>query len=173
MIWSRLCVFFYLSINWLVFLFLFPFLVGTTWAARIDSVRFEGLTRTKADYLERIVKSKPGLECDSIRVIEDVCLLRNLNLFFNVESRIDRKSEGYVDVVFIILEAKYIYPIFSVSGFKGQLKVNAGVNHINFLGRAQTLGGMYQYYDRCSQNFFIELNDIDSSCRNGSDYFLK
>ncbi len=99
-------------------LFLFPFLVGTTWAARIDSVRFEGLTRTKADYLERIVKSKPGLECDSMRVIEDVCLLRNLNLFFNVESRIDRKSEGYVDVVFIILEAKYIYPIFSVSGFK-------------------------------------------------------
>ena len=133
---------------------MFFLLVGTTWAAQIDSVRFEGLTRTKASYLERIVKSKPGLECDSLRVVEDVCLLRNLNLFFIVESRIDQKSEGHVDVVFIILEAKYVYPIFSISGFKGQLKVTAGVNHINFLGRAQTLGGMYQYYDRHSFSLY-------------------
>jgi len=137
-----------------IFIFLFTFFVGNTWSALIDSVRFEGLTHTKSSYLERIVKSKPGLEYDSIRVSEDVCLLRNLNLFFNVESRIDQKSKGQVDVIFIILEAKYIYPIFSISGFKGQLKVNAGVNHINFLGRAQTLGGMYQYYDRHSFSLY-------------------
>lgn len=137
-----------------IFFFVLIFISSSSIAAQIDSVRFEGLTNTKEEYLKRIIKTKPGFEFDSIRVEQDVCLLRNLNLFFNVQSRIDEKEEGKVDVVFIILEAKYIYPIFSISGFKGELKVNAGVNHINFLGRAQTLGGFYQYYDRHSFSIY-------------------
>lgn len=123
------------------------------YAQKIESILFDGLTVTKEDYLRKIITLKEGRDFDSLKLEEDVFLLRNLNLFFDVQATVV-SNQTSVDILFSILEAKYLYPIIQVSGFKGQLKLGLGVNHINFLGRAQSFGAMYQYYDRHSFSVF-------------------
>ncbi|MDX2362242.1 MAG: hypothetical protein QNK23_15655 [Crocinitomicaceae bacterium] len=120
-------------------------------------MKFEGLTRTKESYLRSLITCKEGLEVDSIILQKDVDFLKNLNLFFDVNGYI-KETEFGANVVFEIHEATYLYPVIWMSGFKDQLKVILGVNHINFLGRAQEIGFTYQYYDRHSFYLFWKAN---------------
>lgn len=119
----------------------------------VDSIVFVGLTKTNESYLRKIIYTKEGQQYDSIQVSNDVKLLKNLNLFFDVQSTV-KHSETALKISFLIKEAIYTYPIFELSGFKDQLKLSAGVNFINFLGRAQNCGIIYQFYDRHSLTFF-------------------
>ena len=133
------------------FLFiLFILTLQNSFAQTISSVEFDGLTKTKESYLRSLIATKVNAPYDSTVIGEDVFLLRNLNLFFHVESSDSIGSDSLVQITFHIKEANYFYPIFGVTGFKGQLKLTAGMNQINFLGRAQNLGVIYQYYDRHS-----------------------
>jgi hypothetical protein len=84
----------------------------------------------------------------------DVFLLRNLNLFFEVEGSVETTDSVSYNLTFKIREANYLYPIISISGFQDQLKLQLGANHINFLGRAQSFGVQYQFYDRHSISIF-------------------
>lgn len=141
-------------------------------AQQIDVIKFEGLTRTKEDYLRKIILCEEGQELDSVLLEKDVHLLRNLNLFFNVEARTEKRNVDSVIVVFSILEAKYLYPVIWMSGFKDQLKLILGFNHINFLGRAQSIGATYQYYDRHSLYVFWKANRHGNS-RTGHEIALQ
>ncbi|MEO9532072.1 MAG: POTRA domain-containing protein [Crocinitomicaceae bacterium] len=121
----------------------------------ISSITFEGLTKTKKEYLERIIRCKVGEEFDPAILREDEKTIRSLNLFFNVESSYAKnESEDAWDILFELEEAKYLYPILSISGFKGQFKLQAGFNQINFRGHAESIGFLYQYYDRHSFSAF-------------------
>ena len=142
----------------LLIVVLIVFGAGDLLAQQIDTIRFEGLTRTKESYLRKIILCEEGQELDAALLEKDVLLLRNLNLFFNVEARAEEKNEEGVAVVFTILEAKYLYPVIWMSGFKDQVKLILGFNQINFLGRAQSIGATYQYYDRHSLYVFWKAN---------------
>ena len=121
----------------------------------LSSVSFEGLTHTKEDFLFQLITCKKGLDYDSSVVKEDEQILKNLNLFFSVNSNFRYDSiSNQIDLTFIIKEAKYVYPIVSVAGFKSQLKIQAGLNNINWRGRNQTIGFLYQYYDRHSFSIY-------------------
>ncbi len=115
----------------------------------ISSITFSGLTKTKESYLIKLLETKENQPFDSIQLAKDIELLKNMNLFFDVYSETTISNEK-VDVSIYVKEAFYIYPILSLSGFKDQLKLTAGVNFINFLGRAQNFGIIYQYYARHS-----------------------
>lgn len=135
----------------LLLFFLFPsILFGQT----IESISFEGLTRTKEDYIQKLTRTRVGMPYDSMAIENDKFLLLSLNLFFEVDTKIDTLENNNVSVKYKIREAKYVYPIFSIGGFKSQLKLELGVNDINFLGRAQSFGGLYRYYDRHSFSIF-------------------
>ncbi|MBL1280804.1 MAG: hypothetical protein COA33_011045 [Fluviicola sp.] len=127
---------------------------SNTHATTVGRVDFEGLAKTNPDYLISLLDTKVNDEYDSAIVAQDVFLLRNLNLFFEVHSEVSLLSDSTMSVVFVIREARYLYPIFSISGFDDQLKINAGFNQINFLGRVQNFGAVYQYYDRHSFSVF-------------------
>ncbi len=123
----------------------------------VSGIRFEGLVHTQEDYLRKIILIEEGDQLDTNLINESVFLLRNFNLFFEVES--DYFVSGNTcEVVFHIKEANYLYPIFSVSGFGDQIKLRAGANHINFLGRVQSCGVLYQWYDRHSFSLFHTMN---------------
>lgn len=126
----------------------------TLFAGTVNNIRFEGLRVTKESYLKRIISLKEGKEFDYQKLDDDVFLLRNLNLFFDVQGEAAENENGDFDIVFKIREARYLYPIFSISGFKDQLKLQLGANHINFLGKTQSFGAVYQYYDRHSFSIF-------------------
>lgn len=132
------------------------FLVSSlqSYSQRITSISFTGLTVTKEDYLRDIISCKEATDYQESYFEDDIFLLRNLNLFFEVEGSAETKDSISYDLVFHIREANYLYPIISVSGFTDQLKLQIGANHINFLGRAQSFGALYQYYDRHSFSIF-------------------
>lgn len=124
-------------------------------ATVINSVKYEGLTKTKTDFLNQLIKCKPGIQFDTLVIKEDEQTLRNLNLFFSVNSKyvFNELKHGY-DITFIIKEAKYVYPIFAIEGFDTQLKIQAGLSNINWRGRRNTIGFLYQYYDRHSISLY-------------------
>lgn len=124
------------------------------WGQTVESIQFEGLTRTDPDYLKALIDSKVGEPVDSVTLEKDTQLLRNLNLFFSVEHSTKPTESGNYVIIFTIEEAVYLYPTIIASGFQNQFKLQAGVNQINFLGRAQSIGVLYQYYDRHSLSFY-------------------
>lgn len=132
----------------------FCFLAFTSRAQKISSIDFEGLSKTNPQYLLSLIDCEVGKDLDTTILSNDMQTLRNLNLFFSVYRRLDVTENGDYDVVFLIEEAVYLYPILSISGFDDQLKVQVGGNQINFLGRAQSLGFLYQFYDRHSFSMF-------------------
>jgi outer membrane protein assembly factor BamA len=136
----------------LIFLFFVP-INGFSYS--IKEVSFEGLTYTNEDYLKRLIKCKIGVKYDSSLVADDVQTLKNLNLFFDVNSKVVLNlPDSTFNIIFIIKEAKYIFPLVSISGFKNVLKIQAGINHINWKGENKTIGFLYQYYDRHSFSFY-------------------
>ncbi len=139
--------------NRIVFLLLLVLPI-TSMAQRVNSISFTGLTITKEDYLRSIIESTTGGDFSQQQFEDDIFLLRNLNLFFEVEGEAATTDSIAFDLTFRIREATYLYPIVSASGFKDQLKLQLGANHINFLGRAQSIGVLYQYYDRHSFSIF-------------------
>ncbi len=132
----------------------FLFVCATAFSGTVESIEFTGLTRTKEDYLRKIITLEEKGEFSFEALDKDVFLLRNLNLFFEVIGSADSLPGDKYKVNFAIKEATYIYPIFSIGGFDDQLKIQAGANHINFLGKAQSFGALYQYYDRHSFSVF-------------------
>lgn len=147
------------------------FLSQESYSQLIDSISFTGLTITKEDYLRDIISCKENSEFQREIFEDDIFLLRNLNLFFEVDGEIKTTDSISYNLVFRIREANYLYPIVSVSGFKDQLKLQVGANHINFLGRAQSIGALYQYYDRHSFSIFHTAKR-HSNRRTGHDFAL-
>lgn len=134
----------------------------------VSSVQFDGLTKTDRDYLTKYVDTKKGGTYDSTIVKQDVQRLKNLNLFFSVNYNVEKNLNDDYTVTFIIEEAVYLYPILSASGFQDQLKIQAGANQINFLGKAQSIGIQYQYYDRHSLSLFYSA-PIHSNGKTGHE----
>lgn len=124
----------------------------------ITKISFSGLTKTKESYLINQINCKVGKEFNQQVLYADEQIIRNLNLFFSVnsEANLNQEQSGW-EIVFIVQEAKYLYPIFSVSGFRNQFKLQAGFNQINFRGRGENIGLVYQYYDRHSISGFYNV----------------
>ncbi len=140
-----------IRISCILFLFFFA---QESYSQRVNSISFTGLTITSEDYLRDIISCKENGEFIEKFFEDDIFLLRNLNLFFEVEGNATTTDSISYNLIFRIREANYLYPILSISGFKDQLKLQVGVNHINFLGRAQSIGVLYQFYDRHSFSVF-------------------
>lgn len=138
----------------LAFIGLFTFHLSNGYGQILETISFEGATKTDPGYLTTLINSKVGEQLDSTTLAKDLQTLKNLNLFFSVDHSLKLNETGKADLIFKIEEAVYLYPIISISGFKDQFKFQAGANQINFLGRAQSLGILYQYYDRHSLSLF-------------------
>lgn len=120
----------------------------------VETIYFDGITKTDTTYLKALIDTKVAAPLDTTTLNNDIQTLKNLNLFFSVIGKYTVNENGNYDVLFQIEEAIYLYPILSISGFEDQLKIQAGGNQINFLGKAQSLGVLYQYYDRHSLSIF-------------------
>ena len=140
----------------LIFILTFSFLAKSEIV--IDTVIFKGLTQTKSSYLRTLIKCEKGLLFDAKFIKEDEQVLNNLNLFFSVMSdwQYNESNNSYT-VFFIIKESTYVYPLLSISGFKDVLKIQGGLNNINWRGEQKTIGVWYQYYDRHSFSAFHKV----------------
>ncbi|MFT6924235.1 MAG: outer membrane protein insertion porin family [Crocinitomicaceae bacterium] len=137
----------------------------------IRGVVYENLTRTKADYLDQQLDINAGDTISVENISRNEQYLKDLNLFFNVEHRIDWHEDSSATLCFIIDEAHYVYPVVSDITTNNKFNFSIGVTDINFLGRAQTIGVLYQYYDRHSIKFF-QTAPRHKNNRTGHELFL-
>ncbi len=108
----------------------------------IYSIKYEGLKRTKTDYLDNFLSIKIGDEIDSIAIQNDAQALNNLSILLTCSAKISPTG----DVVFVCEEFFPISPTFSFGKIKELFQVRAGIGDWNIFGRAIECVGFYQYY---------------------------
>jgi outer membrane protein assembly factor BamA len=131
----------------LLFFSVFSFL---SFGQMIERIEFEGNKKCKESFLRMQLGCREGDIYDSLKVEQDAQFLRNTNLFFEVTYRLDQANENSIGVTFLLNEVITIFPIFANGGSSEKLNFTLGVSDINFRGKGNTLGLVYQYYDRHS-----------------------
>ena len=119
----------------------------------IEQISFQGLKKTRVSYVERFLRTEPGMPYDEERVANDEQSLRNLQLFASVSSRLEQR-DGKTTLVFHLDERLTRLPITNFGGITDNFWFQIGVNDFNWLGRGGYFGGYYQYYDRHSLKLF-------------------
>lgn len=139
--------------KWILFIALIVSCGNATGQFAVDSIAVENLGRTKRVFVDRWIDIEVGDTVSMEQIDKDVQSLRNLNLFFNVDYRLDTIN-GKATLCFIIREAHYVYPSFENIASSKNINFSVGVTDINFLGRGQHFGVLYRYYDRHSAKIF-------------------
>lgn len=136
------------------FLVLITLVSSFSEAQVVESIEFSGLKRTKESYLRRTIEIQEGDTLKLNDTIKNVQFLKDLNLFFEVDYKVEEVNTDKYSLTFVIKEANYVYPIIANGGSSERLNFTLGVNDINFLGKGHSLGLIYQYYDRNSFKIF-------------------
>ena len=113
----------------------------------VNKIEFEGLKKTKSDYLFRFLDT-PIQEAIALEEIEkDVQRLRNLPTISQATYQIDT-IESKLNLTIKIEEASTLFPIINFGGVKGNFWYQVGFNDTHWLGRGYQLSGFYQNIDR-------------------------
>ncbi|NQZ78239.1 MAG: hypothetical protein HRT61_19355 [Ekhidna sp.] len=138
------------------FLFLF---FGASFAQRVVQIEFDGLKKTKPEYLYQFVDLQVGDALDSAVLYANKQRLANLEMFSDVNFLVERTNEGY-RITFAFTELYTFLPIFSFGGIEENFWVQVGATEVNLGGRGNKLTTYYQYYDRSSFAAHLTLNRI-------------
>lgn len=115
----------------------------------VKEIHYKGLKQTSPEYLQSITYHKLGVHYNDSIWKNDIQLIKNTNLFFEVTWTM-REVDNYLILTVELNESTYIVPIFDINAISSNFKLQMGANNINWLGRNYTLGGFYQYYQRHS-----------------------
>jgi len=122
----------------------------------IAEISFNGLGKTRPDHLRQFIVSTEGAVYDQSRAERDAQNLRNIGLFTEVTLSTKESPDGYY-ITFNCTELITLLPIINLGGLSDNFWYQLGAMDINWLGRGNTLGGYYRYYDRHSFAAFLEL----------------
>lgn len=122
----------------------------------ISNVSFEGNKRTKLDFLEQVVNSKPGTQLDSTILSIDVQKLRNLAIISYATYTVDSSGQD-LSVHFKIEESRTFMPIIDFGFLGDNFWYLAGGEEANILGRGFKVSGFYQNIDS-RNNYYISVS---------------
>ncbi len=113
---------------------------------KIVNLNVQGNKKTKASFIKKIIKVKPGTALDSILIAQDIRRIKRLpsvsHAYFQVHPT---ENEGEYDVVYGIQENFTIIPSANVyTTNDDEFAFRVGLYEFNFLGQNITLGGFYQ-----------------------------
>lgn len=134
-------------------------------AKTIKDVRFEGLEKTKPEYLRRFIQTKAGTTLDASQLQQDAQYLSNVPFILNARVRVraaDSGARGLV-VSFQCEEQHTLVPILNFGGLPDNLWFRAGASEANLLGRGIKVSGFYRYYDRHSYQLNVGYPFIGGS----------
>ncbi len=114
----------------------------------IEDIQFEGLKKTKEEFLRRFVLLKKGHFASESLIRKDIQRLKNIGGIGNAQYRLERLEAGTVNLVFIIQEVKTLLPIVNFGGIKNNFWFQLGFSDINWQGKGQFLSTHYQNTDR-------------------------
>ncbi|MEM9001119.1 MAG: outer membrane protein assembly factor [Bacteroidota bacterium] len=112
----------------------------------ISDVKIQGNRNTKAVFLKKIAKLKPGMELDSTLMEEDIYRILRLpsvaHAYYQVFPAVE---EGRYNVFYNIEENFTLIPFANVyTSNNDEFAFRIGLQEFNLLGRNITLGGFYQ-----------------------------
>lgn len=116
----------------------------------IDTVRFEGLERTRPDFLRQFLSVRPGQPYDSAQVAADVQVLRNAGVLGAPSADLQTPQPGRHVLVFRVTEYATRLPYVTLGGLSSNVWFQVGGVDTNWLGRSYDLGAYYRYDDRHS-----------------------
>ncbi len=116
----------------------------------IDTVRFEGLNRTRPDFLRQFLDSQAGQPYDSTQVAADVQALRNVGSLGTPSAELRTPHPDRHVLVFHVTEYAARVPYVTLGGLPSNVWFQVGSVDTNWLGRNYELGVYYRYDDRHS-----------------------
>lgn len=122
-------------------------LAQSTQQIPITSIQFEGLKKTKVDYLQSFIFSQLGDSAQLEMIEADVQRLKNIAGIGNASYRIDTTKQG-LQLTFEVDEVATLLPIANFGGIRDNLWFMFGVTDINWQGRGQYLSAYYLNNDR-------------------------
>jgi outer membrane protein assembly factor BamA len=122
---------------------------------KIVEIIFNGLEKSEESYLRNFISSAEGKNFDSLLAQDDVQQLRNLKLFLEVNHSVQNSPDGKI-ITFFCEELITLLPIINFGGVTENFWFQLGAVDYNWLGRGNTFGGYYRYYDRHSFEVFLK-----------------
>lgn len=119
----------------------------------IKNIDFEGLKKTKPDYLNRFIDSNVNGFLDLETLKKDLQRIKNLNSVAAGSFEVDTIGTQ-VNIRFQLKEAFTFFPILNFGGIQGNFWYQIGFTDDNWMGRGQKLTAFYQNNDR-RDNFNI------------------
>ncbi|GAB1856908.1 hypothetical protein MHTCC0001_17440 [Flavobacteriaceae bacterium MHTCC 0001] len=112
---------------------------------KVESLNFEGLKKTKASFLSRIAKVKPGTTTDSLVVATDIERFKRLDGIAYADYRVEPNGESGYKITYIIEENFSIIPGFRIGqASDDSFSYRFSAFEFNGLGRNITFGGFYK-----------------------------
>jgi outer membrane protein assembly factor BamA len=144
-----------------IFLFLLPFLLDAQ-QLLIREITFEGLNRTRAQYIEGFLTLEKGVGTSLEQLEVNRQRLANLEVLSDVQLEIDTLDEG-LSLTFDCKELYALLPILGFGGIAENFWLQGGVTDVNLLGRGYKAYLAYQYYDRHSISAHLSFDWVNNS----------
>ena len=113
----------------------------------LSDIKFEGLRKTKPQYLSSFLKTRIGQQLDSILLAEDRQTLLNLEPISDVKIMLDSAKGNSVILMFEITEALTLFPIVNFGGVRGNFWYQLGFTDANWAGKGIKITTFYQNND--------------------------
>lgn len=114
-------------------------------AQTIQSIRYEGLEKTRSSFVDKIILTQEGQTLDSLRIARDVQNLIRLPSFANVRYQVLTDSLGDSHLLLQFEENKTIIPYLALWTSVRQVAFRAGISEFNLLGQNMSLSVFYQF----------------------------
>lgn len=139
----------------------------------VGGIEFDGLKKTKENYLKRFLKNRVGEDFSKKLLEEELQQLKNLSAISNADFQLDT-SGNEVKIDFQIEEALTVFPIINFGGVEGNVWFQLGFTDLNWLGKGMQLTAFYQNNDR-RNNFsvYYRVPYLNGSKWGASFSFLK
>lgn len=136
---------------------------GASYGQIIESIQFEGLKKTREEYVRQFLTVQVGEALDSAKLESDRKILTNLEVFSHSYFKVEESNSGNYEVVYWCEELFTLLPIFSFGGIEENFWVQVGGSEVNLGGMGHKLTAYYQYYDRSSFAIHSTFQRINQS----------
>lgn len=158
LIWSIICCSFFPNLNAQL---------------SINDIQFDGLKRTKINYLQHFIDSQLGDTLSLSTLKRDLQNLQNLNVIAEGNYHLDTIQQA-VNIRFELEEALTVFPILNFGGVRGNFWYQLGFTDDNWRGRGQKLTIFYQNNDRRDNfNLFYKIPYLRDSKWGASLSFMR
>lgn len=148
----------------LVICFLFCSCIGFTQEARVKSILFEGLKKSKPSYLKQLLKQQEGKPYRADIVQEDLLVLLREPAVSHAYQSLDSLANGELLLRFHIEENSTLIPAVDLwQTVNNSFAYHLGVTDYNFSGRGYTVGGFYRQNNFPGFGIILENNNFHNA----------